>query len=68
MDKIIIKAMVKALKPALKDPNRAEQIMERFWRNKMALVWNVEDVHTAANERKAALTNDDAIKVPTEPD
>jgi hypothetical protein len=31
MDQFIIKAMVKALKPALKDPNQAEQILERIW-------------------------------------
>jgi hypothetical protein len=29
----------------------------------MALVWDVRDVHTAANEREAALTNQEAIKV-----
>jgi hypothetical protein len=55
--------MVKALKPALKDPKRAEQILERFWRDKMALVWDVRDAHTAANERETALTNQEAVKV-----
>ena len=29
MDQFIIKAMVKALKPTLKDPRRAEQILEQ---------------------------------------
>ena len=29
----------------------------------MALVWDVQDVHTAANEREVALTNREAIKV-----
>jgi hypothetical protein len=29
----------------------------------MALVWDVQDVHTAANEREVALTNQEAIKV-----
>ena len=46
-----IKAMVQALKPTLKDPKRAEQILERFWRDKIALVWDIEHVHTAANEK-----------------
>ena len=55
--------MVRALKPTLKDPERAEQIMERFWRDKIALVWDVQDVHTAANEREVALANLEAIKV-----
>jgi hypothetical protein len=63
MDQFIIEAMVKALKPALKVPNQAEQNLERFWRNKTALVWDVEDVHAAANEREVALTNQEAIKV-----
>jgi len=63
MDQIIIKAMIKALKPALKDAKQAEQILERFWHDKMALVWDVEDVHTAANEREIALTDQEAVKV-----
>ena len=63
MDQFIIKAMVKALKPALKDRRKAEQILDRFWSEKMALVWDVQDVHTAANEREVALTNQQAIKV-----
>lgn len=29
----------------------------------MALVWDTEDVHTAANEREVALTNKEAIEV-----
>ena len=29
----------------------------------MALVWNVQDVHTAANERDVALTKKEAITV-----
>jgi hypothetical protein len=63
MDQFIIKAMVKALKPALKDRRKAEQILDRFWSEKMALVWDVQDVHTSANEREVALTNQEAIKV-----
>jgi hypothetical protein len=63
MHHYIIEAMVKALKPTLKSPTRAKQILERFWGDKMALVWDVQDVHTAANEREVALTNREAIKV-----
>ena len=59
----IIEAMVKSLKPALKDPIKAKQILERFWSDKMALVWTVQDVHTAANELEVALTNQEAITV-----
>lgn len=63
MDQEIITAMVNALKPTLKDPERAEQILERFWRAKIAIVWDLRDVHMAANEREVALTNQEAIKV-----
>jgi hypothetical protein len=63
MHHYIIEAMVKALKPVLKNPAKAQQILERFWTDKMALVWDVQDVYTAANEREVALTNQEAIKV-----
>ena len=63
MHHYIIEAMVKALKPTLKNPAKAKQILDRFWSDKMALVWDVQDVHTAANEREVALTNRQAIKV-----
>jgi|ERR1035437_4665589 hypothetical protein len=60
MHDYIIEAMVKALKPVLKNPAKGKQILKRFWSNKMALVWDVRDVHTAANEREFALTNKQA--------
>ena len=63
MHHYIIEAMVEALKPALKHPERAKHILERFWSDKMALVWDVRDVHTAANQQGVALTNTEAIKV-----
>ena len=63
MHDYIIEAMVKALKPTLKNPERAKRILDRFWSDKMALVWDVQDVYTAANEREVALTNQEAIKV-----
>ena len=63
MHNYIIKAMVKALKPVLKDPTKAERILDRFWADKMALVWDVRDVYTAANEREVALTRKEAIEV-----
>jgi len=63
MHDYIIEAMVKALKPTLNHPGKAKQILDRFWSDKMALVWEVQDVHTAANEREVALTNREAIKV-----
>jgi hypothetical protein len=63
MHDYIIQAMVEELKPTLKNPERAKHILDRFWADKMALVWDVRDVHTAANEREVALTNQEAIKV-----
>jgi hypothetical protein len=63
MHEYIIEAMVKALKPALKNPVKAKHILERFWNDKMALVWDLRDIHTAANEREVALTNRQASKI-----
>ena len=55
--------MVQRLKPVLKDSLKARVILNRYWRTRMALVWEVEDVHRAANEREVALTNPEAITV-----
>ena len=55
--------MVQSLKPVLKDRGRAEKLLDRFWQDKMALVWDTENVHTAANERELALTNEEAVRV-----
>ena len=63
MDDFIIKAMVHALRSVLRDKAKAEKVLERFWKNKMAIVWDVEDVHRAANERNLALTQKEAIHV-----
>ena len=51
-----IDQMVRKLTPVLKDPARAKTILKRYWKQKMALVWEVGDVHRAANERKRDLT------------
>jgi hypothetical protein len=63
MHDYIIEAMVEALKPVLKNPAKAKHLLDRFWSDKMALVWDTWDVHTAANEREVALTNQEAVKV-----
>jgi hypothetical protein len=55
--------MVRRLKPVLKDAHRAKTILKRYWRTRMALVWDVGDVHRAANEREVALTNNQAVTV-----
>jgi hypothetical protein len=58
-----INDMIQRLKPVLKDPTKAKAILQRYWRAKMALVWEIEDVHRAANEREVALTKSEAIDV-----
>ncbi len=63
MHHYIIEAMVSVLKPTLKNRRRAEEILEKFWQDKIALVRDVQDVHSAANEREVALTKKQAIKV-----
>ena len=63
MHHFIIQSMVQALKPVLKDKDRAEAILERFWTDKMALVWDTEDVHRAANEIEIVLTEKEASKL-----
>ena len=49
--------MLKALAPVLKNQNKARMILDRYWTNRIAIVWTVEQVHRAANELRTALTN-----------
>ena len=63
MDDFIIKAMVDVLRPVLKNKGRAETILQQFWAAKIAIVWDLEDVFRAANERNLALSKKEAIKV-----
>ena len=55
--------MVRKLKPVLKDPTKARFILNRYWRTRMALVWDVADVFRAANELEVALTKRNAIRL-----
>ena len=55
-----LEEMLLALKPVLKDKARAEKILNRYWQDKMALVWTVQDAHRAANEIEYALTETEA--------
>ena len=59
MDAIHIDGMVRALG----NPVHARKSLERYWRTRMALVWTVDQVHKAANERKLVLTQAEAITV-----
>jgi hypothetical protein len=58
-----IEDMVRRLGPVLTDKAKANKILTRYWGDKIALVWQVEDVHRAANEKEVALTNDEAIQI-----
>jgi len=58
-----IEDMLRRLKPVLTDKGKAEHILERYWSDKIAIVWEVEDVFRAANEREVALTRKEAVKL-----
>jgi hypothetical protein len=47
----------------LKLKTKGRKILERYWSDKIAIVWDVEDVHKAANECEVALTNKEAVQV-----
>jgi hypothetical protein len=51
MQEYIIESMVSALKRTVRNVSRAKHMLVEFWADKIALVWDLEDVHTAANER-----------------
>jgi hypothetical protein len=55
--------MIRKLKSVLKDQAKAKAILQRYWKTRMALVWELEDVHRAANERDVALTDKEATTV-----
>lgn len=48
--------MVLCLGRQLRDPQKAKQCLERYWRDQAVIVWTTEQVHRAANERQLALT------------
>jgi len=58
-----IEEMLDALRSVLKDRARARRRLEKLWSNQVAIVWNVADVHRAANERALALTDTEARQV-----
>lgn len=58
-----IEGMIQGLGPVLRDKVRAKEILMHYWRTRIALVWTVESVHRAANERGRALTNAEAVDV-----
>lgn len=51
----LITELLTVLAPALKSRSRAEQLLNDYWADKMALVWTSSQVHRAANEVKTVL-------------
>ena len=56
----IIEEMLDALAPMLKSRKEAQALLQRYWSDKIALIWTTEDVHRAANERKTVLSEEEA--------
>jgi hypothetical protein len=49
--------------PFFKNQNTAKNLMERYWSDKICIIWTTEEVYRAANERGLALTKEEAIQV-----
>lgn len=56
MDEKHIDGMIKALRSQLGDPDRAKKILQRYWTDRIAFIWTIDQAHLAANERALALT------------
>jgi hypothetical protein len=52
--------LLKALRPAIRSYCQAEKILNRYWRDRRAIIWTIEQVHRAANERERVLTGAEA--------
>ena len=60
MNSSIIEEMLRALRSVLKDHAQAKRRLERYWSDKIAIIWSTQDVHRAANERETVLTEKEA--------
>jgi hypothetical protein len=60
MHSYIIEEMLEALTPAFRSRKKVHELLQRYWSDKMALLWTTQDVHRAANERKTVLTEAEA--------
>ena len=61
MDAIHLAGMVRCLGTQIASQTRSG--LERYWRTRMALVWTVDQVHKAANERELVLSQTEAIQL-----
>ena len=55
--------LLKVILQTLENPKQAEKIVQRYYRDKITIVWKTKDVHRAANELRLALTEKEAKTV-----
>ncbi len=55
--------LLKVILKTLENPKQAEKIVQRYYRDKITIVWKTMDVHRAANELRLALTEKEAMTV-----
>ena len=55
--------LFKAIVEAIKSRRKAERIIQRYFSDKIIIVWKTEDVHRAANELEVALTEKEAMTI-----
>ncbi len=55
--------LFQAIVEVIKSRRKAEKIIQRYYRDKITIVWRTEDVHRAANELEVALTEKEAMTV-----
>jgi len=55
--------LLKVIAEVIRSRSKAERIIRRYYRDKITLVWKTSDVHRAANERRVALTEKEALQV-----
>jgi hypothetical protein len=55
--------LLKVLLEVIESRQKAERIIQRYYRDKITIVWKTEDVHRAANELRLALTEQEAMTV-----
>jgi hypothetical protein len=59
----LIEELFTVLRPVLRNRAKTKKILERYWKDKIAIVWETKDVHRAANERGRALTEKEAVEI-----
>jgi len=55
--------LLKVILQVIESRQKAERIIQRYFKDKITIVWRTEDVHRAANERVVALTEKEARAV-----